>query len=335
MRWSFEASDREKPSSIISELSLMRGLSLYHIIPEMRCSLFLFANMGVIQYYSMRISVVIPTLNAGTVMEHLLSGLAEQDEKPLETIIVDSSSNDNTVGIAKGFGARTMVIPRESFNHGKTRNAAAGEAKGDTLVFMTQDALPCDNTLLGNLTAPLKSGESEAAYGRHVPGPDASPPEIFARRFNYPESPLIKSMDDLPRYGMKTFFFSNVCSAVRRDAFLKVGMFPEDLRSNEDMLLAAKMLLNGYRVAYVPGAAVIHSHTYSLLRLFKRYYNIGSSLRNNKWILKYAHSEGEGVRFIKEEFSFLLQRRQYSWIPYIFLEAMAKYAGYRTGLIAG
>ena len=283
----------------------------------------------------MRISLIIPTLNAGPRIEQLLSRLAAQDKKPLETIIVDSSSDDNTVEIAKGFGARTIVIPRRSFNHGKARNMAAAEAEGDVLVFMTQDALPYDNSLLGNLTAPLKSGVSEAAYGRHIPGPDASPPEIFARRFNYPESPLTKSMDDLPRYGIKTFFFSNVCSAVKRDAFLKVGMFPEDLRTNEDMLLAAKLLLSGHKVAYVPGAAVIHSHACSLFRLFARYYNIGSSLRRNKWILKYARSEGEGLRFIKEEFSFLLQRQQYFWIPYIFLEALMKYAGYRTGLIAG
>lgn len=253
----------------------------------------------------------------------------------METIIVDSASDDNTVEIAKGFGAKTMVIPRRSFNHGKTRNMAAGEAEGEILVFMTQDALPFDSTLLGNLTAPLMSGEVAAAYGRHVPRSDASPPEIFARRFNYPESPRTKSMDDVSRCGIKTFFFSNVCSAVRRDAFLKVGMFPEDIRGNEDMLLAAKLLLKSHKVAYVPGAVVIHSHSISLFHLFARYYNIGSSLKNNDWILKYARSEGEGLRFMKEEFSFLLERRKYSWIPYIFLEAVTKYAGYRMGLIAG
>lgn len=282
----------------------------------------------------MRISLIIPTLNAGTHIEHLFSRLSEQDRKPLETIVIDSSSDDRTVETARGFGARTMVIPRRSFNHGKTRNIAAREAEGDILVFMTQDALPYDNCLLGNLTAPL-NGDIAAAYGRHIPGPDASPPEIFARQFNYPGSPLTKSIDDIALCGIKTFFFSNVCSAVRRDAFMKAGMFPEGIRANEDMLLAAKLLLGGQKIAYVPGATVIHSHSYSLFRLFARYYNIGSSLKNNDWVLKYTRSEGEGLRFIREEFSFLLERREYSWIPYIFLEAAAKYAGYRMGLIAG
>lgn len=283
----------------------------------------------------MKISLIIPTLNAGAHMETLLSRVSTQDVTPYEIIIIDSSSDDATVEIAQRFGAKTMVIPRQLFNHGRTRNLAAGEAEGDILVFMTQDALPFDNKLLGNLTAPLEENDIAASYGRHIPGPDASPPEIFARQFNYPESPLIKSMSLLPSYGIKTFFFSNVCSAVKRDIFFKAGMFPEGVRSNEDMLLAARLILDGRRVAYVPDARVIHSHTYSLFRLFARYYNIGASLKNNKWVLKYARSEGEGLRFVREELRFLLDRRRYTWVPYIFPEALAKYAGYRIGLIAG
>jgi len=283
----------------------------------------------------MKISLIIPTLNAGADMENLLSRVSTQDVTPYEIIIIDSSSEDNTVEIAQRFGAKTMVIPRQIFNHGRTRNLAAGEAEGDILVFMTQDAMPFDNRLLGNLTAPLEGNDIAASYGRHIPGPDASPPEIFARQFNYPESPLIKSMSLLPSYGIKTFFFSNVCSAVKRDIFFKAGMFPEGVRSNEDMLLAARIILDGCRVAYVPDARVIHSHTYSLFRLFTRYYNIGASLKNNRWVLKYARSEGEGLRFVREELRFLLEQQHYTWVPYIFPEALAKYAGYRIGLITG
>ncbi len=283
----------------------------------------------------MTISVIIPTLNAGDNIEHLLSRLSSQDMNPVETIIIDSSSNDNTVETAERLGAKTIVIPRTSFNHGKTRNAAAAEAGGDILVFMTQDALPCNNALLRNLTAPLRSGEVAAAYGRHVARPDASPPEIFARQFNYPDSPITKSLDDIARYGIKTFFFSDVCSSVRKDAFLEAGMFPEGIRANEDMLLAARLVVNGHKIAYVPGAMVVHSHSYSLFRLFIRYYNIGSSLRSNRWLLQYGRSEGEGLRFMKEEFLFLLKRREYCWIPYLLFEIAAKYAGYRMGLIAG
>ena len=283
----------------------------------------------------MKISIIIPTLNASAHMEKLFSMLQAQDIKFLEIIIIDSSSGDNTVDIAKGFGAKTIVIPRHTFNHGKTRNMAAMETKGDILVFMTQDALPMDYTLLSNLTAPMHLPDIAATFGRHVPRADASLLEVFARQFNYPDKESSKGISDIKKYGIKAFFFSNVCSAIKKELFLKAGMFPEGIRANEDMLMAAKLILNGYKVTYVPDAKVIHSHNCSLLQQFRRYYNIGSSFKNNSWILKYARAEGEGIRFIKEQVSFVLKRHKYFWIPYIFLESMTKYAGYRIGLIAG
>ena len=283
----------------------------------------------------MRVSIIIPTLNAGAYMEKLFSMLQAQDIKFLEIIIIDSSSGDNTVDIAKGFGAKTIVIPRHTFNHGKTRNMAAMEAKGDILVFMTQDALPMDYTLLSNLTAPLHLPDIAATFGRHVPRADASLLEVFARQFNYPDKESSKGISDIKKYGIKAFFFSNVCSAIKKELFLKAGMFPEGIRANEDMLMAAKLIINGYKVAYVSDAKVIHSHNYSLSQQLRRYYNIGSSLKNNSWILKYARAEGEGIRFIKKQVSFVLKRHKYFWIPYIFLESVTKYAGYRIGLITG
>lgn len=283
----------------------------------------------------MQISVIIPTLNAGRQLEKLLHALWKQDSKPSEVIIIDSSSEDNTVSVAKGAGAKTLIIPRHEFDHGRTRNQAAMEAKGDILIFMTQDALPYDNTLITKLTEALKLPNVVAAYARHIPRPGASLLETFARRFNYPDKMTIKGKEDIASYGIKTFFFSNVCSAIKRDAFLDAGMFKEGVRLNEDMLLSARLILNGCRVAYVPEAKVLHSHNYSLLRQFIRYYYIGSSLKGNSWILKYARPEGEGMRFIKEQMVFIMKGHNYHWLPYIFLEYAAKYAGYRIGLIAG
>ncbi len=287
-----------------------------------------------IKYQLMRISLIIPTLNAGTCIEALLSSISAQDVKPLEIIVIDSASGDNTVEIAKRFGAKTVVIPRHSFNHGKTRNMAAMEANGDILVFMTQDATPLRNTLLSTLTAPIRTRQVSAAFGRHLPRQNASPLEIFARQFNYPSSPSIKTINDIRERGISSVIFSDVCAAVEKKTFMEAGMFPE-VRANEDMLMAVKLILNGHKVAYIPDAAVYHSHNYSLFRQFRRYYNIGSSLKVSPWILEYAPAEGEGLKFLKGQLRFVLKSHRYYWIPYIFLEAAAKYAGYRLGLIAG
>jgi len=265
----------------------------------------------------------------------LLSIIQKQDMQSSEVIIIDSSSDDRTVDIAKEFHAKIIVIPRHTFNHGRTRNLAAREATGDTLVFMTQDALPMNKTLLRNLTSPLQTPDIAATFGRQIPKTDASPLEIFARQFNYPDQGVVKGLGDVKLYGIKTFFLSNVCSAFKKEAFIKVGMFPEDINANEDMLVTARLLLSGYRVAYIPEAQVIHSHDLSLFQQFRRYYNIGSSLKKNSWIREYAQPEGEGMKFIYQQISFVVKRHEYYWAPYILLESMTKYLGYKIGLFAG
>jgi len=283
----------------------------------------------------MNISVIIPTLNAGRLIGQLLSGLLSQDLRPGEIIVIDSSSQDNTVDIAKKTGVSTLVIPRSTFNHSKTRNQAALTAAGDTLVFMTQDAIPVNNSLLRELTAPLQEPDIAATYARQIPRPDAPLLEVFTRYFNYPEKGSVKSLNDLKQLGIKTFFSSNVCSSMKRELFIKAGMFPESVRANEDMVITAKYIINGYKVAYVPEAMVIHSHNYSLLRQYRRYYNIGSSIRENRWILDYAHAEGEGMKFIQEQIQFVVKKHKFHLIPYIFFESLAKFLGFRMGLVTG
>ena len=283
----------------------------------------------------MRVSVIIPTLNAGATIGELLSRLSSQSLLPFEIIVIDSSSGDSTVDIAKRMGTETIVIPRSAFNHGGTRNQAARAAKGDVLTFMTQDALPYDKIMLESLTSPLRQPGIAAAFGRHIPDRNASLLETFLREFNYPEEGSIKGIDDIKTYGIKTFFFSDACSAIKKETLVDAGFFPEGVRANEDMILAAKLILSGHKIAYVPGARVIHSHDYSLLKQFSRYYNIGSSLRKNRWVLSYARPEGEGARFMKEQVNFVIKRKKYILLPYIFLETFTKYAGFRLGLITG
>jgi rhamnosyltransferase len=283
----------------------------------------------------MSISVIIPTLNAGSIIRQLLASLSSQDLQPGEIIVIDSSSRDNTVDIAKKTGAKTVVIPRDAFNHGRTRNQAAMQAAGDILVFMTQDAFPANSSLLRSLTAPLREADISATYARQIPRPDAPLLEVFTRHFNYPEKASVKGLSDLKQLGIKTFFSSNVCSSMKKEIFIKVGMFPETVRANEDMVITAKYITNGYKVAYVPDAMVIHSHDYSLLSQYRRYYNIGSSIRRNPWILDYTHAEGEGMKFLREQAAFVMKKHKFHLIPYIFFESLAKYAGFRMGLVTG
>jgi rhamnosyltransferase len=243
--------------------------------------------------------------------------------------VVDSSSSDDTVRIAESFGAQVVTIRKQDFNHGTTRNLGASLATGNVLVFLTQDALPCDNRLLEELLDPLRKG-CVATYGRQLAGPDATPPERFARLFNYPEMPAVKEKGRIGELGIKTFFFSNACSAVRKEIFVELEGFPETIM-DEDLLFSAKAIMTGHEVAYAPSARVVHYHNYSLADQLRRYFDIGVFFDQNQWLLAYSALSGEGKRFVRDQLVYLMRMKAYRWVPYAFGEILSKYVGYRLG----
>lgn len=279
------------------------------------------------------VSIIIPTLNGGKYLGKLFGILQEQSVSPAQILVVDSSSQDNTLKICGAFGVDIIQIEAKTFDHGGTRNLAASRATGDILVFMTQDALFADGDCLENLIEPLDDPSIAASYGRQVPKEDANPIERFLRFFNYPSSGRIKGIEDLPRLGVKTFFFSNACSAIKKSAFKEMGGFPPKTIMNEDMFLAAKLIMKGYRIAYQANAVVYHSHNYSLMTQFKRYFDIGVFFRRNQWIRDLANSEKEGIKYFKEIFRFLVDNKQWNWIPYALVDTATRYLGYRLGLL--
>ncbi len=138
-------------------------------------------------------------------------------------------------------------------------------------------------------------------------------------------------MNSISKLGIKTFFFSNVCSAIRKTQFEKLRGFREKVIMNEDMLFAGNLIKSGYKIAYVPEAVVIHSHNYSWVMQFKRYFDIGVFLKNNSRELHYTKADNVGVEFLKEEIFHLYRNGDYIWLPYVLGEAIAKYIGYKIG----
>lgn len=258
--------------------------------------------------------------------------LQKQSVKPEQILVVDSSSNDDILNVCSGFEIDVVQVGSRSFDHGGTRNLAASFAKGEILVFMTQDALFKDAECLRNLIRPLEDPLIAASFGKQVPKKDANPIEIFARQFNYPSVGLVKRLEDLPKLGVKTFFFSNACSAIKRSAYEEVGGFPQKTILNEDMFLAAKFIVKGYGVAYQPDAVVYHSHNYSLGIQFKRYFDIGVFFCRNRWIRDLSNSEREGIKYAKEALRFLSFNEKKKWIPYALADIAIRFLGYRMGL---
>jgi len=285
-----------------------------------------------------KVSVIIPTLNAGDEFASLLSKLTSQTLKPYEIIVADSESTDKTVEIAKQYDAAVLNIKRVEFDHGSTRNVAAEHAKGDILMFMTQDVIPLDNRLIEELVSPficdIANDKCDIAYSyaRQIADHTAHLFERVAREVNYPEQSAIKGYEDIERLGIKTFFCSNACSAIRKDVFIKLGGFVNPTIFNEDMFMAARCVLTGKKIAYRADAKVFHTHTYTIKQQFKRYFDNGMSMRSQSWILPYAKAGKAGAGLVKKQLKALKQEKKLLLLPRLVLESAAKLLGYKLGV---
>ena len=227
----------------------------------------------------MKVSVVIPTKNAGPLFKRVLSSIFSQKTNwPFEVLVVDSGSSDETLRIVKEFPPiRLIQIKKEDFGHGKTRNLAISKTKGEYIAMITQDALPANNYWLSEFVKTIESDSKIAGvFGRHIAYPEASKStkkelEVHFRGF---ESHLIVNLDDRSRYladdGYRQllYFFSDNNALLKKEVWQKIP-YPE-VNFAEDQAWAKSIIEAGYSKAYSPDAIVYHSHNYGIIERFQR-----------------------------------------------------------------
>lgn len=278
-----------------------------------------------------RVSVIIPTLNAGRQLERQLEMLNKQTVRPDEILVVDSQSADNTTEIARTGGARVLDVERSAFDHGGTRDMALHQTTGDIVIFMTQDALPMDERMIEHLIAPLEDPDVAASVGRQIAYDDAYPYEKAVRAHNYPDEELVWGSEDIAQLGVRAFRISDVCAAYRRTAYLESGGFDHPILTNEDMLIAEKLLRGGHKLAYTAAASVYHSHNFTLAQEYRRNYIIGRTMKRYEARFHYISEMGAGTKLVKAVMIDLLRDRQIVSCFAFALNCAARLIGNRMG----
>lgn len=216
-------------------------------------------------------SVAIPVRNGGPLFAEVLEAVAAQQvDRPVELVVIDSGSTDGSVELATRHGARVEQLPNAEFNHGDTRNALMELATGDHVAFLTQDSEPAHRGWLAALLSGFALADDVAlVFGPQRPRREASAmvrrelTDLFAR---FGEARVDRGAAEL---GPATFF-SSANGAVARWAWERVPFRP--VAYAEDQVLARDVLAAGLAKAYVPEAAVIHSHDLPPVQAFRRYF---------------------------------------------------------------
>lgn len=278
------------------------------------------------------VDVVIPSYRPDEKFSRLVKKLQEQ-KYPIGTIfVINTKAGRFPKEVEQMEKVKVSHIERREFDHGATRDMGMQMSKAEIVVFMTQDAVPADEYVIGNLVKVLEEDEmTGAAYARQLAASGCNYIEKYTRKFNYPENSRIKSKEDLQEMGIKTFFCSNVCAAYKRNIYEKAGGFCKKTIFNEDMILAGHMINAGYKVAYVAEARVIHSHNYTGMQQFHRNFDMAVSQAEHPEVFEGIKSESEGIKLVKQTAAHLVKRRKIQLVPKLVYQSGCKYIGYRMG----
>lgn len=243
-------------------------------------------------------SIVIPVKNGGNRLKEVLEVLRQQQTKySYEIIVVDSGSTDDSITAAKKYADIVKEIPSSEFGHGKTRNLGASLGTGEFIIFLTQDALPASKDWLEQMLDAMHMWDDKmeennpatiiaGAFGQHYPYPECNLPDQqmlqnhFARFDVGQGEPTVFQLEDARReeyaedragYAQYLTFFSDNDSCLRRSVWEKIPY--DDVDFSEDQIWARKIIEAGYGKAYVPKAAVYHSHNYPMKEYGKRYFD--------------------------------------------------------------
>jgi len=213
-----------------------------------------------------RASVIILTRNSAKTIQDVLEGVSKQKFDNFEVLVIDSSSTDGTVGIIKQYPYKIINIKPEDFGHGKTRNYAAGLAKGEFVAFLTHDSVPEHKDWLTAMIKPFKDKKVAGVYGRQIPRPNENVLDKYFQSSLYGNKKIIWKNDN---WELGDNLFSDANSTVKKATLLKYP-YPDDIIVSEDYAWAKQVLEQGYSTVYSPDASVVHSHSYNLRSLFRR-----------------------------------------------------------------
>lgn len=209
----------------------------------------------------MNVSIVIRCFNEEQHIGRLLSGIMQQTMPNVEIIVVDSGSTDATLAIASRYPVKILSIQPDEFSFGRSLNLGCQSAMGDYIVIASAHVYPVYRDWLERLLTPLSDEKVALTYGKQRGNETTQYAEhqIFAKWF--PERSNLRQSHP---------FCNNANAAIRRSLWQRFA-YDEALTGLEDLDWAKRVMQEGYRIAYVAEAEIVHVHQETPRRIYNRY----------------------------------------------------------------
>jgi GT2 family glycosyltransferase len=185
------------------------------------------------------VSVIIPAYNAAPTIELTVRSALEQTHPPLEILVIDSGSTDDTAEIVRCIEGVTL-LQREKGSPGAARNDGARHARGRWLGLLDAGDWWAPDKLARQLAAPVADDVAVIHCLSDTSGPDIPAELAFAALWE--RNRVITS-----------------AALVRRDVFEQVGGMDDSLAESQDYHLWMRLAALGWRFALIPEVLIWHN----------------------------------------------------------------------------
>jgi glycosyltransferase involved in cell wall biosynthesis len=212
----------------------------------------------------MKISVIIPVHNGCATLGECIQAVLVSEHQVFETIVVDDSSNDESIEIARKYPVQLVELSGGPCGPAEARNRGAEVANGDILVFLDSDVLVYPDTLSKIVAALGENPTAAAVFGSYDENPSHT--DFLSQYKNLVHH--FVHQNDLE--DAETFWGG--CGAVRREIFQQIGGF-DAIRyakpSIEDIDLGYRLRAAGHKIILRKDIQVKHLKLWSLNNLIK------------------------------------------------------------------
>jgi rhamnosyltransferase len=269
-------------------------------------------------------SIIIRTHNHGKLLGRLLKKIKAQEKfEDYETIVIDSSSRDNTKEVAKRSGCRVISINPKDFSHAHTFNLGAERSKGEIILYASVDIIPKNKFWAYNLIKHFGDPKVAGAFSKQEPIKD----------FNLVEEFKMKKI--FKKDGTTLANFSNASGAIRKNVWKKIKYdekVPYQYIGGEDQQLIVEAKKKGYKTVYESKSTVYHSHKHSLKTNLYQAYIGGIHERE----IKEWNKEVSMLNYSRKELiKFLIKRMAWKKIMGLFIQGALIRIYHQIGKIKG